>query len=82
MRRLVLTLSALLATVACSGKSDVGEACDTAGSTEECVDGAICTNGDAEPTCRRRCTDDTQCAAAEACNGVSGTNLKSCQPKK
>jgi len=82
MRRLVLMLSVLVATVACSGKSDIGESCDTAGSTDDCVDGAICTNDDTGLTCRRVCTADTQCAATEACNGVSGTNIKSCQPKK
>lgn len=82
VRHLMLMLGLLVATAACSGKSDIGESCDTAGSTDECVDGAICTNGDTGLTCRRRCTDDSQCAATEACNGVSNTNLKSCQPKK
>jgi hypothetical protein len=82
MQNLMRTLAVLLAAVACSGKGDIGEDCDTAGSTDDCVDGAICTNDGDARTCRRRCNDDAQCAASEECNGVSGTTLKSCQPKK
>jgi hypothetical protein len=82
MRHLLLVLSVLLASVACSGESEIGEECDTAGSTDECVEGAICTNDDSGLACRRQCKDDAQCADTEACNGVSGTNIKSCQPMK
>ena len=82
MRHILLALGVLLAVVGCSGESEIGEECDTAGSTDECVDGAICTNADDGLTCRRLCTDDAQCATTEACNGVAETNLKSCQPKK
>ncbi len=64
------------------GRADIGESCNEPGRTSECVDEAICTgNPDGSATCRVRCTDDTQCSATEACNGVSGTNIKSCQPK-
>jgi len=64
------------------GRGDIGESCDTSGKEDECVDEAICTKGaDGATTCRRRCADDSQCASTEKCNGVSGTNIKSCQPK-
>jgi hypothetical protein len=77
-----------LALGGCAGSSEVGEACTTPGDTEECVDGAICTNlpgGDAQATgdenqCFALCTDDDQCTDLEGCRGISGTNLKSCQP--
>jgi hypothetical protein len=74
-------ISAFLLCVAC-GRADTGESCDKVGDTDECVDEAICTNeSNGSQTCRKRCTEDTQCASSEQCNGVSGTNIKSCQPK-
>ena len=80
MLRLFVLLCVLGAS-ACSGKADVGEECDTPGSTDDCENGAVCTNDLGGRRCRRVCNDDTQCTALEACNGVSGTNIKSCQPK-
>lgn len=66
----------------CGGTSALGEACDTAGSVDECETGAVCTNDTSEVlTCRKVCTDQAQCASTENCNGVSGTSTKSCQPK-
>jgi hypothetical protein len=58
----------------------IGETCKTAGS-DECESGAICTNDSTALTCRKTCTTDAECASTEQCNGVSGTNIKSCQPK-
>ena len=77
---MVLALGALMG-VACA--SDVGEACDTAGAEDECVDGAICVQAISgqDPTCLVTCTDDAQCASTEACNGVEGSNIKACRPK-
>jgi hypothetical protein len=77
-----LAMVVFFGAVACGGGADVGEGCDSAGSTDECVDGAVCTNGETGSTCRRVCKEDDECGAAEACNGVSGTNIKSCQPKE
>jgi len=68
-------------TLACGG-SEVGEECDEAGSTDECEDGAVCTNEDAGAVCRLLCKETVECPAQHACNGVSGTSLKSCQPDK
>jgi hypothetical protein len=64
------------------GRADIGEACDVSGDADECVDEAMCTkDASGSTTCRMRCTDDSQCGASEKCNGVSSTNVKSCQPK-
>jgi hypothetical protein len=78
----LFALLALTSALGCGGKGDLGDECDTPGSTDECVNGAVCTNDLGGRRCRRLCKDDTQCASFEACNGVSGTNIKSCQPKK
>jgi hypothetical protein len=71
-----------LALPACA--SDLGEACETRGSQDECVDGAICDlkgTSETEPVCLKVCTDAAQCASTEDCNGVSGSNIKACTPK-
>jgi len=62
--------------------SEVGEECDDVGSTDDCEDGAVCTNEGDGGVCRFLCDDQVQCPAGHSCNGVSGTNLKSCQPDK
>lgn len=65
--------------------ADIGEACATKGSTDECVDGAVCElkgTSDAEPVCLMICKDSSECATNEDCNGVTGSNVKACQAKK
>ncbi|UQA63906.1 hypothetical protein E8A73_035940 [Polyangium aurulentum] len=79
----MLLASAALFGAACGG-AEIGEACETEGSEDECVDGAVCaqpTLDSTEPQCLKICTDDAQCASTESCNGVSGTNIKACRPK-
>ncbi len=76
---LAVAVSVLM--LACGG-SEVGEECDEAGSTDECEDGAVCTNEESGAVCRLLCKDTMECPAQHACNGVSGTSLKSCQPDK
>jgi hypothetical protein len=66
---------------ACGG-ADIGESCDEKGSTDECVDNAVCTNEDDGSACRKLCKDKADCPEGEDCNGVSNTSLKSCQPDK
>jgi hypothetical protein len=68
---------------ACSGESKIGEACDEPGRTEDvCESGGICAKDSiGNLMCQRICTDHTQCAADEDCNGVEGSNLKGCRPK-
>jgi hypothetical protein len=75
----VFALCSLIVVTAC-GDPEIGEECDDVGSTIECEHGAICTNQNGQAICRARCVEQEDCPPAYACNGVSGTNLKSCQP--
>ena len=69
-------------TVAACGPAAIGEECEDVGHAQECEDDALCTNeADGTATCRALCFDDTACGADHKCNGVSGTNFKTCQPK-
>ena len=78
-----LTLLALASLPIGCASSEIGDSCDTSGSKDECVDGAICTQiSGGSAICRKSCTADSECGANEQCNGVSGANTKSCQPKK
>ena len=71
---------ALAAGLGC-GAADLGEQCDTSNSTDECVDGAVCTNeADGVNRCRKLCTTMADCPAMTSCNGISGGSNKSCQP--
>jgi hypothetical protein len=81
MPQRILFLMVLLGTLACNGEAEIGEECDTTGSTDECTDGAVCSEDTGGRRCRRVCKDDAACASSEECNGVSGTNIKSCQLK-
>lgn len=83
-----LVTLALLAVVGCTPETNpLGEACPTAGETDACVEGAVCTNlsgSDAETTgdenqCLPLCDDDDDCADDEGCRGISNGSLKSCQ---
>jgi hypothetical protein len=75
---LAVTLGLVLA--GCGG-NDIGEPCDTTGSQDECVDGAICdTEGD-ERLCLALCKEDTECSSDRKCTGVSESNLKACHPR-
>jgi hypothetical protein len=75
----VLALVPLFLATAC-GDPEIGEECDDVGSPTECESGAICTNENGQSICRAACVEQEDCSPAYACNGVSGTNLKSCQP--
>jgi hypothetical protein len=68
-----------LALVGC-GASEIGESCDTGGSADECVDGAICTNESDGNVCRLICETQDDCPMNYSCNGVTGGSTKSCQP--
>ena len=70
----------LLAAAACGG-TEIGDACDDVGSTDECVDDAVCTNEEGDSAaCRALCEEAEDCPADHGCNGISGTSRKSCQP--
>jgi hypothetical protein len=77
----LICLGALLP--ACGG-AELGEACETRGSQDECVENAVCEvkgTDDTTPVCLKVCKDAAECASSEDCNGVSGTNIKACTPK-
>lgn len=88
-----LALLAFLGLVGCGGAGAVGESCERPGSTEDCVDDAICAT-DASPsegepgdavwetnTCRAICVDESDCGAGEDCRGVPGAfATRACQP--
>lgn len=63
---------------ACGG--DIGDECENSSSTDECVDGAICTREATQTVCRKICDKQDDCAAGESCNGVPQGTGKSCQP--
>jgi hypothetical protein len=80
---MMLLASAALLQAAC-GDSEIGEACETPGETDECVDGAVCIQAVSgqDPTCFKICDSDTDCnTTTESCNGVQGSNLKACRIK-
>jgi hypothetical protein len=82
LKKVIVIVSMLLFVVVTGcGASDIGEECDTSGSIDDCVGGAICTAFGTANTCYKLCKEQTECSAEEDCNGVSGSNLKSCQPK-
>jgi len=77
-----VTFTSLVVLSACSSEAAVGEACNTTGSVDECVSGAICVaNGATAPRCLTVCTDSAQCAVTEECNGVEGASVKACRAK-
>jgi hypothetical protein len=73
-------LAMVLALVVGCGSAEIGEECEDIGESDECVDGAICTNETSGGVCRATCTETVSCPSGHTCNGVSGTNVKSCQP--
>lgn len=80
MRRIFFIAAMMLLCTGCAS-AELGESCEKPGSADECVDGAICTNDGDANVCRKACGDDSECESGEQCNGITGTNTKSCQPK-
>ena len=74
-------LSLALGLAGC-GAAELGDECDDSGDSDECEDGAICTNEGERAVCRALCKEQEDCPSGQSCNGVSDTNLKSCQPDK
>lgn len=91
---LLVSLALALALGAgCGGAGNVGEACGTPGSADDCVEGAICATDESTSesggvvwesyTCRAACAEQTDCAAGEECRGVTGAPMQSaCQPAR
>ena len=93
LARALALLAALCALAGCSGAGNVGDACTRAGSTDHCVDGAICAQDEAEEgtpsdpqwdsfTCRAICASQDDCGAGLECRGVTAgpAGVRACQP--
>ena len=68
----------------CGGSAALGEDCEDAGATsDECDEGGICgDDGSGALKCLVICTEQTDCAGGEDCNGVEGSNVKGCRTAK
>jgi hypothetical protein len=80
-----LGLSCCLA-LACGGDDGgaIGSACSESGATGQCVAGSVCgahADIDASQRCLKVCTQQSDCATGEDCNGVDGSSLKGCRVK-
>lgn len=98
MRRLWIPFVLVLFLVpiaGCGGAGSVGEACSSPGSSDDCVEGAICAqdqstmSGMGDPvwdtyTCRAICLTQAECAGDLECRGVTGspTGERACQPAR
>jgi hypothetical protein len=72
----------MVAFAACSEGTPLGEPCDRPGETEECIDGAVCTNESSSDAnlCRKLCDAQDDCPDGYQCSGITNGNLKSCKP--
>jgi hypothetical protein len=80
MRPAAATLMLVFGAIGC-GDAEIGDECDRPGQRDDCEDGALCTNEGRGPICRALCAEQGDCPPGHGCNGVSGTNQKTCQPE-
>ncbi|MDH5717204.1 MAG: hypothetical protein OEZ22_06165 [Spirochaetia bacterium] len=80
-RKMIMLLMVVSFFASYNCANDIGESCETAGSSDECSDDGVCGYYGAELQCLKVCAADTDCAANEACNGITSTNTKGCQLK-
>ena len=79
---LLLLLTSAAGSFACGGASEIGDPCTNEGDTSECESGAVCAKNVSDVIqCLTICTDKSQCASTEDCNGITGSSLKACRPK-
>ena len=78
--RVTLIWAFAVAAIGCGG-AEIGEPCDQTGSSDECVDGAICDTEGEDQICLAVCKEDSECPTDRKCTGVSGSNVKACHPK-
>ncbi len=76
----LLSFVGMLGALGC-GRAEIAEDCVTSSSTDECVEGAVCTNEEnGNNRCRKSCVKQADCPEGTSCNGISGSSNKSCQP--
>lgn len=57
--------------------------CTAPGTTDVCPEGSICdTVAGTDVNCVRICRTADDCRTDQDCNGVSGSNIKACKPKR
>ncbi|MGE0790548.1 MAG: hypothetical protein AB7S26_33025 [Sandaracinaceae bacterium] len=86
-----LAALALFALSAC-GPGQIGEECHGGSATNDCVDGAFCTQAPPEETvpveqpnnlryfCRTICDDNADCEEGTTCLRAEGSMVSTCQP--
>lgn len=70
--------------VACGGHpgGTVGDPCDSPGSSSECNGNEICDSiYDGSAYCLQICSEHSDCASGERCNGVTNDDVKACHPE-
>jgi len=78
----IVSFAGLVGLIACGGGAAVGESCDTEGNADECESGAVCAKNESDVLqCLKVCASQTDCAAEEECNGITGSSLKACRSK-
>lgn len=73
-----LFLLAFACLVACSSAAKIGEACTNEGSTEGCVEGAVCGKTKDVLVCMKVCSSQADCPSNSTCNGMKG-DTKACR---
>ncbi|MCB9591418.1 MAG: hypothetical protein H6719_01690 [Sandaracinaceae bacterium] len=94
MRRLIITLGALLMLAACDSTGSLGDECQGGAATNDCVEGTQCTLARsataAPPTdpnvgerfyCRTICDIEANCPDGFECRTAAGTMVRTCQPR-
>lgn len=86
MRKLVFFCSVVFVGIVACGDGELGESCDEEGLVAgECDEGLVCgkrSDTSSDLVCLKQCSTQADCAGTEDCNGVSGSSLKACRPKK
>jgi len=72
--------------VAACSDGELGESCEESGKVGgECEEGLVCgkkSDGSNDLFCLKQCSAQSDCGGTEECNGVSGSSLKGCRPRK
>jgi hypothetical protein len=55
--------------------------CTTEGADKACGTGSVCSRSGERLLCAATCETKADCREGYECNGVTGSNLKSCRPK-
>jgi hypothetical protein len=85
LRHAVLSGVVMCGLLACDGRGrpggpdELGRPCDEPGEYEECGPDTVCSEELGDVLCLLECGEHEDCLPEERCEGVSGTDRKSCQ---